>query len=164
MIYEDVFRSLTEKKVKYAVAGGVAAVLHGVVRFTADLDIIIEMSPRNIDGLFSVLADLGYKPKLPVTAGQFKDARLRREWIVEKGMKAFSFFHVNNPLRMIDILVGESASYSRFKRESFHAKDLNIPVISVTDLKRLKKKAARPQDMADVRSLTELEKMRRKRR
>jgi len=41
---EEVFRKLGDKKVKYAVAGGVALVLHGVVRLTADLDLIVEFS------------------------------------------------------------------------------------------------------------------------
>jgi len=38
MYYENVFRSLQKNKIRFAVAGGVALVLHGVVRFTADLE------------------------------------------------------------------------------------------------------------------------------
>lgn len=38
MYYEDVFRGFQKHKVKYVVVGGVAVVLHGVVRLTADLD------------------------------------------------------------------------------------------------------------------------------
>jgi hypothetical protein len=38
MLYEDIFRTLAEKKIDYVVVGGVALVLHGVVRLTGDLD------------------------------------------------------------------------------------------------------------------------------
>ncbi len=48
MFYEEVFRKLTDREVKYAVAGGVALVLHGVVRLTADLDLIVELSTMSL--------------------------------------------------------------------------------------------------------------------
>jgi hypothetical protein len=34
VFYEEVFRKLSDREVKYVVAGGVALVLHGVVRRT----------------------------------------------------------------------------------------------------------------------------------
>jgi hypothetical protein len=34
MYYEEIFRSLNKGRVKYAVVGGVAVVLHGIVRLT----------------------------------------------------------------------------------------------------------------------------------
>lgn len=40
VLYEDLFRRLEQEQVRYVVAGGVAMVLHGVVRFSADLDLI----------------------------------------------------------------------------------------------------------------------------
>lgn len=42
MIYNDVFKKLSRRGVKYLVVGGVAVVLHGYTRFTADLDLIID--------------------------------------------------------------------------------------------------------------------------
>ena len=60
MFYEDVFRALNKGKVRYAVAGGVAVVLHGYIRFTADLDLIIHLEEKNIDKFLvaSLLGDL----------------------------------------------------------------------------------------------------------
>ena len=43
---EELLRKLTEQKVRFVVAGGVAAVLHGVERTTMDLDIALEMSQK----------------------------------------------------------------------------------------------------------------------
>ena len=71
LFYEDVFEKLNQKKVRYCVAGGVAAVLHGVMRMTIDLDLIIDMSPDNIDKFFEALSELGYRPRVPVTAEDF---------------------------------------------------------------------------------------------
>ena len=48
MYYENVFRSLQKNNIRYAVAGGIALVLHGVVRFTADLDLIVDLEQENL--------------------------------------------------------------------------------------------------------------------
>jgi hypothetical protein len=66
MFYEDVFRKLGERKVKYVVAGGTALVLHGVVRFTAVLDIIVALSKNNLEKFISCINELGFKPRVPV--------------------------------------------------------------------------------------------------
>lgn len=52
MFYEKVFRILSEKGVRYAVMGGVALVLHGVVRFTADLDLIVDLDKKILKTLY----------------------------------------------------------------------------------------------------------------
>lgn len=39
MYYEQIFKTLTDAGVDYLVVGGVALVLHGVVRLTIDLDL-----------------------------------------------------------------------------------------------------------------------------
>ncbi|NUO09217.1 MAG: hypothetical protein HUU08_11145 [Candidatus Brocadia sp.] len=41
MFYESIFDKLNKSHIDYIVVGGVALVLHGVVRLTADLDLII---------------------------------------------------------------------------------------------------------------------------
>ncbi len=40
-IYQPLFRALNESEVRYVVVGGVATVLHGYARFTADIDLIV---------------------------------------------------------------------------------------------------------------------------
>jgi len=48
LYYENVFRVLQKNNIRYAVAGGVALVLHGVVRFTADVDLIVDLEQENL--------------------------------------------------------------------------------------------------------------------
>jgi hypothetical protein len=79
MYYEEVFRELNRKRVRYLVAGGIALVLHGVVRLTADLDLILDMSQTNLTKFLAVMKKLGYKPKLPVKAEYFLAADKRAE-------------------------------------------------------------------------------------
>jgi predicted nucleotidyltransferase len=43
MFYEELFRQLNKKRIDYVVVGGVALVMHGVVRFTADLDLMLHL-------------------------------------------------------------------------------------------------------------------------
>ena len=93
MFYEEVFRKLTDREVKYAVAGGVALVLHGVVRLTADLDLIVELSTENLRKFIRAINELGYKPKPPVDAEDFIDPLNRKAWKEEKAWK-FSVFTI----------------------------------------------------------------------
>ena len=50
MIYEDVFRKLQEKKVQYLVVGGIAINLYGILRATADLDIMLQLKNEIVSG------------------------------------------------------------------------------------------------------------------
>lgn len=42
MFYEEIIRKLNDAGVRYAIVGGMAVNLHGHIRMTADLDIILE--------------------------------------------------------------------------------------------------------------------------
>lgn len=64
MYYQDVFTILNEKNVRYVVIGGIALVLHGVLRMTVDLDLIIDLEEGNIDRFLSAMKSLGYNQKL----------------------------------------------------------------------------------------------------
>lgn len=161
MFYEEVFRKLSDKEVKYAVAGGVALVLHGVVRLTADLDLIVELSTENLRKFITAIKELGYKPKPPVNAEDFIDPLNRTAWEKEKGMEVFSFYHPKMPMNLIDVFVNEPIGFNEIESEivMFKARDIEIPVISKKHLKALKKKANRPQDIADIEALEEIAQM-----
>jgi hypothetical protein len=158
MLYEEVFRALNKARVKYAVAGGVAVVLHGFTRFTADLDLIIHLEDKNIDKFFDALAKLGYRPKLPVTKEQFKDKSKRTEWIETKGMVVFSFYHSKEHLKVIDIFTREPIRFDLITNtaKKIRLKNILIPVLSLKYLLKLKKEIGRPQDMIDVSKLEEI--------
>ncbi|MDI6807796.1 MAG: hypothetical protein QME66_02290 [Candidatus Eisenbacteria bacterium] len=161
MFYDEVFRILNKKRVRYVVAGGMAVVLHGFARFTADLGIILHLEERNIDRFFDALHELGYNPQVPVTREQFKDRTSRAEWISRKGMVVFSFLHPREHLKAIDVFIEEPMTFGTLAKNAkrIRVEDLSIPVISLRHLMRLKKKAGRPQDAIDLANLKEIQKL-----
>jgi hypothetical protein len=65
------------------------------------------------------------------------------------------------PMNLIDVFVNEPIGFNEIESEIviFKAKDIEIPVISKKHLKSLKRKANRPQDIADIEALEEIEQM-----
>jgi hypothetical protein len=159
MYYENVFKTLQKNKIRYAVAGGVALVLHGVVRFTADLDLIVDLEQENLKHFIQVMNEMGYRPRNPVKAEELLDAATRDQWNREKGMEVFSFVDPAQPMALIDVFIEEKIPFREVLQEivQMSAKGITIPVVSLRHLKRLKQSAGRPQDLADIEALEALE-------
>ncbi|MDN3515601.1 MAG: hypothetical protein NG747_14545 [Candidatus Brocadia sp.] len=59
MFYESIFDKLNKSHIDYIVVGGVALVLHGAVRLTADLDLIDDLIKlKKISGRPQDIADI----------------------------------------------------------------------------------------------------------
>jgi predicted nucleotidyltransferase len=166
MVYEDIFTKLNERNVSYVVVGGIALVLHGVVRLTADLDLIVKLQSDNLVKFVSVMKELGYKPKVPVRAEEFVDDAKRETWIKEKGMRVFSFCHPRKPVALVDVFVDEPIEYRKLEAEQkwIRAGGIKIPVISIKHLIRLKEISGRVQDVADIKALKEVIKFEKEKR
>lgn len=159
MLYEAIFRRFAESNIEYVVVGGVALVLHGVVRLTGDLDLFVRLDEGNLHKFAAAMSDLGYKPKAPVRAEDLAKKECRRQWRAEKGMMVLSFFHPNKPMELVDVFIDEPIPYldaSRGKK-IFEAADIRIPVVSIEQLKALKRISARSQDLADIEALEAIE-------
>ena len=146
------------------VAGGIAMVLHGVVRLTADLDIIVDMAPRNVEKFIRAMEALGYRPRIPVEAMDFADPAKRELWMKEKGIQVLTFFHPKRALELVDVFTRELLPFSDLykDRKIVSARSVKVPIVSIKHLKKLKRIAGRPQDLADIESLRNLEAIRRK--
>ena len=59
-IYLQFLQLLNEAEVEYVVLGGYAVIVHGYVRATGDLDILIKNSPENADKIILALLRFGY--------------------------------------------------------------------------------------------------------
>lgn len=156
--YEDLFIALARAKIKYLVAGGVAVNLHQVQRATADLDLIVHLKPNNLRRFILVMKRLGYKPRLPVPPQEFADPKIRKEWMERKNMKVFSFLNPKNPFEMIDIFVKEPKPFGQLTKNKLAVKafGVTIPVVGLSDLMEMKKKAGRDTDLFDVEQLRKL--------
>ncbi len=161
MFYEKVLRRLLEKKVRFAITGGLALVMHGVVRFTADLDLIIDLSHENLKRFIEAMEELNFRPRIPVELQELLEPEKREAWIREKNMVVFTLYNPQHEIEEIDIFIKEMIPFREIEEETLwmKVKDITIPVISKAHLKRLKNLSNRPQDIADVKALEELERI-----
>ena len=86
-----VVAALEDAGVRYLVAGGLAVNAHGYLRFTKDVDIVVQLVPENIERAFAALTTAGYHPSVPIAAAQFANAEMRSGWIRDKNMRCCSF-------------------------------------------------------------------------
>jgi hypothetical protein len=77
--FDLIFAALGKRKVRYLIVGGVAVVLHGIPRFTADIDLVLALDKANVLAALDALAGLGYWPRAPVPLLDFADPALRRD-------------------------------------------------------------------------------------
>jgi hypothetical protein len=158
MFYEEIFKQLNRRHIDYTVVGGVALVMHGVVRLTADLDLMLYLDEKNLNKFIDLMGELGYKPRVPVKARDLADPAKRAYWRQEKNMEVFSFYHPRQAISLIDVFISEPLPYKEIKSRAVHMKigNLSVPVVSKEDLIKLKKIAGRPQDLEDINALRKL--------
>ncbi len=81
---ETIFRRLNEAGVRYVVVGGFAVVVHGYARFTADIDLMLDLSEENVQSALRVLKSEGYAPRIPVPMELFADTATREAGCVTR--------------------------------------------------------------------------------
>jgi hypothetical protein len=154
--FEALATALEAAGVRYLVAGGLAVGAHGYLRFTKDVDIVVQLIPDNIERTFTALASLGYRPIVPVTMKQFANTELRESWIRDKGMQVLQFWSDAHRETSVDVFVTEPFSfdeeYAQALITQLHEK-LPIRFVSLPTLIRMKQEADRPQDRADIEQL-----------
>ncbi len=155
---ETVLVALNAAKVKYLIVGGVAVVLHGHLRTTADLDLVVQLTPENSKRAIDALSSIGFTSRAPVPSVQFADAAVRASWISDKGLLVFSLWSPKHPGLEVDLFVEEPFDFDEaFARAiSVDLDTTSAMVVSIADLIMLKRKANRPIDLADIEALEAL--------
>ena len=158
-IYQPVFDALARADVRYVVVGGVAVVLHGHPRMTADLDIAVDLAPEAATQSIAALTDLGLRPRVPVDASDFADPVARDRWVSEKGMTVLSLWDPTTPLRSVDVFVENPIPFDQLwdRSKVFEVESFSVRVASIDDLVRMKESAGRPIDLEDIEALREIE-------
>ncbi len=155
---EWVLAALEQADVRYLVVGGVAVVLHGYLRTTLDLDLVLQLDRENLQRALNAFSDLGFQPQAPVPLGAFADPLIREAWVREKNMTVFSLWHPEQPGFAVDLFVEEP-----FDFEDVYRRAIRVPlpgteaaVVSRSDLIAMKRAAGRPRDLEDISALSDL--------
>lgn len=158
-IYDDVFAALHREGVRYVVVGGAAVVLQGHARLTVDLDLVIDLAAEPAAAAMRALTGLGLQPRLPVVATDFADEPTRRGWVEHRNLVVFSLFDPTTPTREVDVFATSPLPFEELERDASNVAIAGVPVrvASRQHLITMKRRAGRPQDLADVEALEQLE-------
>ncbi len=150
-----VFTALMQAQVRFVVAGGLAVVLHGHDRLTADIDIAMDLTSEPVQAAVSALTRIGYRPLAPVDAMELADAERRTAWRQDRRMQVFSFWDTTNTKPTIDIFIEPPIHFEDLWRDAVPMLlgGVTVRVASVAHLIRMKQTAGRPQDLADIERL-----------
>lgn len=73
------FAVLAVARLRYVLVGGLALVLHGLDRLTADVDLVIDLSAESARATVQALTAAGYRPLAPVDPIALADPAQRDE-------------------------------------------------------------------------------------
>jgi len=150
-----IFKALKEAKVNYVTVGGIATVLHGYPRLTADIDLILDLSKANCLKAVEAFSAIGFQPRIPVSFQDFAEPENRQSWVSEKGLRVFSLSSPRYPLLEVDLFIEEPIPFEELNERAVlvEIEDCPICVASIDDIITLKRKAGRPKDLADIEAL-----------
>ena len=157
-LYAPLFRALNAAGIRYVVVGGLATVLHGHARLTADVDFILDLEEEPAKKAIRALTAYGLRPRVPVDPEDFANQEIRRGWIRDKGMQVFSFFKADNPLLSVDVFVDHPIEFEGLyeRSKTCDIGSCSVRIASIRDLIHLKRLADRPRDREDIAQLQEI--------
>ncbi len=139
--FKEFIESLNNSQVRYLIIGGYAVALHGHPRYTKDLDVWIDRTPKNAERMVAALEKFGFS-SLGLTSNDFLEAGQ----IVQLGY----------PPSRIDILLTlKGVEFDTcYEHKVIEENDGIIAYfIDLDNLIANKKAVGRYQDLADVASL-----------
>lgn len=151
MLVYDLTKCFQKEKIPFAIIGGLALALHGIVRATIDIDLVISLSPENLKKAEDALKSLGLQSRIPVRAEDI--AKFKDEYIRDKNLMAWSFVDYKNPTRQVDILIIHTLEDIDF--ETIKVAGFKIPTATLVQLAKMKKQSGRPQDLVDLENINE---------
>jgi predicted nucleotidyltransferase len=152
MFLETVINTLNKHRINYVLVGGYAVALHGAVRGTVDVDLVISFNKKSFRQIEKALNSIGLKSRLPISADEVFD--FREEYIKNRNLTAWSFYNPDNPLEMVDIIITEDATEIKSVLKTIN--NTKIKIVSINDLISMKMKSGRKQDLEDINALEKL--------
>jgi hypothetical protein len=151
MFIHDICSALDKAKVSYAIVGGYAVALHGAIRGTVDVDVVIEWSLKNLQDAEKAFKQMGLVSLIPITAENL--FQFREEYIQNRNLIAWNFYDPTNPLNQVDIIINYDLKNAA-QPKSIKTFLGTIQILSLNDLIQMKQASGRPQDLEDVKALS----------
>lgn len=154
----ELLHSLAQAKVQYVLVGGLAVQLHGFLRSTFDIDLVLAMNDENIDRFIAVAKHHGLVPANPVSIDSLKNANQIEQWYREKGMLSFALREPQIGGSVVDILVRPDVPFDRLIANAVAGElfAMQVQIASIDDLLTMKRIANRPKDQLDIVALEKI--------
>lgn len=145
--FEKLLVKLAEAQVRFIVVGGLAVVLQGYVRFTADVDILLDNEKGNVALLLQTLKDFGEGYARELSPKDFDDEEGAIRIIEESEKCEIDLFTCMSGKRYQDIIANA---------DSFVLDNHCIYYASKTSLIFWKERSVRDKDRLDANALKAL--------
>jgi Nucleotidyltransferase of unknown function (DUF6036) len=147
---ERILQALAEHDVAYVLIGGLAVQTHGHVRTTNDADVVPAPEPANLERLAAALRSLGARVLNPGEEGTEIDAKMLPRATI------WQFASRDGGIDVMHEVPG-GRSYEELSERALHIQlgEIDVPVVDLDDLIRMKLARGRPVDLEDVASLTD---------
>lgn len=147
---ERIFRELAAREVDYVLIGGIAVQTHGHVRMTNDVDLIPAPEPANLDRLAEVLRALDARVLNPGSENLEIDGRMLPRATIWQFATREGDIDV-----MHEVPAGDPFDQLSERALRLRLGDVEVPVVSLDDLIRMKLARGRRIDLEDVAALTD---------
>lgn len=147
---ERILRTLSEHEVDFVLIGGLAVQTHGHVRTTNDADLIPAPDPANLKRLAAALRSLDARVLNPGEEGTSIDAKMLPQATI------WQFATRDGGIDVIHEAPG-GRPFAELSERALRVRlgDIDVPVVGLDDLIRMKLARGRPVDLADVAALTD---------
>jgi len=143
---KQVLAAFEREGVRYAIFGAAALNLHGLARFTEDLDVFLEPTADNIERLRTALSSVFDDPSIAdITAADLLGDYPAVQYVPPSGT-----FHLDVLTRL-----GEAFAFSDLEVVRAPFDDLTVSVVSPRTLYLMKRDTVRLKDKADAALLKE---------
>jgi hypothetical protein len=135
-------RVMQELRLRWYVFGAQAVLAYGRPRFTADVDVTVELAGAEVAALADALGRQSFTLRLALSPEQLRDARL------------LPLVHGPTELPVDLVIAGPGLDQEFLARaRPIDVGGLSVPVVSVEDLIAMKVLAGRRKDLEDVRGM-----------
>ena len=136
-----VVTALKAANIEFAVCGGFAMALHGLPRFTKDIDLLVR--PEDLELIVATVKPHGFDFDagfMTFGIGTNRETRIRR---INK--------LIGSEYLTLDLLiVGSELADVWALKTDFVLRNFTVPAVSATGLIKMKRIAGRPQDLVDI--------------